>query len=88
MDRCDASDTRQHWELIEVHSEEPIEFDDVWSGDFATAEYHTYGRIQNVYTGECIDVPYGVNYKTALQVHPCHSGKNQQWDLFQPLWFG
>ncbi|MEM9459690.1 MAG: RICIN domain-containing protein [Myxococcota bacterium] len=82
MDRCDLGDPRQQWELIESYSEAPIEFDDYWHRE------STYGRLRNVFTGECIDVPYGVSYATALQVYPCHTGSNQQWRIFQPLWFG
>ena len=88
MDRCDDTDPRQQWQLIELDSLEPIDFAESWEGDFDTGEYHTYGRIRNVHNGECIDVPYGVDYTTPLQVYPCHTGKNQQWDIFQPLWFG
>ncbi|MCR9166426.1 MAG: RICIN domain-containing protein [Nannocystaceae bacterium] len=88
MDRCDFSDPRQQWTLIEPESEEPIAFDEQWNGDFGTGEYHTYGRLQNAFTGECIDVPFGVDFKMPLQVHPCHTGPNQLWDIFQPLWFG
>ncbi|MBK6920923.1 MAG: hypothetical protein IPH07_26240 [Deltaproteobacteria bacterium] len=78
MDRCDATDPRQQWQLIELESDKPIEFADVWGGDLDTGENDTVGRIRNVSTGEYIDVPYGVDFATAPQVYPCHTGKNRQ----------